>query len=90
MDTIQELVRLHRKGKSCQKVAALLGVSRTTERKYRTAIEKAGLLHGDASQLPDKQVLREVVAHLLPPSTDSAFHLLANTLARCRRMGAAG
>jgi len=52
MHQLQELVRLHRLGAGAREVARLLSLSPTTERKYRAAIEAAGLLHGAVDELP--------------------------------------
>ena len=48
MHRLQELVRLHRLGKRVRDVAVLLKMGRSTEQKYRRALESAGLLKGDA------------------------------------------
>ena len=61
MFQLQELVRLHRMGVSCHEVARLLGVSPNTERPYREALTKAGLLEGPVDALPDEDALRKAL-----------------------------
>jgi len=46
MDRLQELVRLHRMGTGAREVARMLRMSPNTERDYRQALEKEGLLDG--------------------------------------------
>jgi transposase len=62
MHQLQELVRLHRLGTGAREVARLLVLSPTTERKYRRAIDAAGLLKGPVDELPALDALREAVA----------------------------
>jgi hypothetical protein len=54
----QELVRLHRLKTSAREVCRLLGIGRTTEWHYRQALEKAGLLAGDPTDLPAVEVIK--------------------------------
>lgn len=61
MDKIQEMVRLHRMGTPAREVARLAGMSPTTERKYRKALQEAGLLQGDANRLPESECLKSAV-----------------------------
>ncbi len=61
MHRLQELVRLHRLGKKVRDVAVLLKMGRSTEQKYRKALETAGLLEGDPQVLPELHVLRTAV-----------------------------
>lgn len=61
MDRLQELVRLHRMGTGCREVARLLGMSPTTERRYREILAGEGLLDGDAGDLPPLEVLRAAI-----------------------------
>jgi hypothetical protein len=67
MDRLQELVRLHRMETGPCEVARLLGLSRTTERQYRTVLERAGLLRGSPDELPAPEALRAAVDAALPP-----------------------
>jgi len=66
MDTLVELVRLHRMGTKTHEVARLLGMSPNTERKYRTALEARGQLAGNPDELPEASVLRAIVNEELP------------------------
>jgi transposase len=68
MDRLQELVRLHRMGVGCREAARLLQMSPNTERQYRLALQKAGLLDGAADALPELEQLKQVVAAQLPPA----------------------
>jgi hypothetical protein len=61
MHRLQELVRLHRLKTSAREVCRLLGMGRTTEWHYRQALEKAGLLLGDAAELPAIEVIKAAV-----------------------------
>ena len=61
-----EPVRLHRLGTGAREVARLLGVSPNTEREYRTAFGKAGLLDGQADDLPALDVLKAALPRVLP------------------------
>lgn len=65
MHRLQDLVRLHRLGTPHREVARLLGMSPNTERGYRVALERAGLLAGNPDELPDAALLRAT----LTPST---------------------
>lgn len=67
MDRLRELVRLHRMGTSSTETARLLRMSVNTERPYREALEKAGLLRGPVDELPELEVLKAAVAKHLPP-----------------------
>jgi hypothetical protein len=67
MDRLQELVRLHRMDTGSCEVARLLGLSRTTERQYRTVLDAAGLLRGSADELPALETLKAAVEAALPP-----------------------
>jgi len=67
MDRLQELVRLHRMETGTCEVATLLGLSRTTERQYRTVLAGAGLLHGAPDALPPLETLKAAVEAALPP-----------------------
>jgi len=61
MDRLRELVRLRRLGTSTREVARMLGLGRMTERRYRRALERAGLLVGSADALPELEVLKAAV-----------------------------
>lgn len=66
MHRLQELVRLHRKGVGCRETARLLGLGPNTERRYRRALDAAGLLLGPADDLPPVEELRAAVDAALP------------------------
>jgi transposase len=68
MDRLAELVRLHRLGTGSREAARLLGMGPNTEREYRTALAKAGLLDGDAGALPALEELKAAVALHRPPA----------------------
>lgn len=68
MHRLQELVRLCRLGRSRRDIARLLGMGRDTIATYRGALEKAGLLDGDAAQLPPFDALKEAVTANAPPA----------------------
>lgn len=69
MDRLQELVRLHRMGTGCRKVAEMLKMGPNTERDYRVALERAGLLAGEPDDLPELTALKEAVLRENPPKT---------------------
>lgn len=59
MHRLQDLVRLHREGRSTREIARLLSMSPNTERRLRIKLRDAGLLVGD--ELPDLDTLRAAV-----------------------------
>lgn len=61
MHRLQELVRLHRQGVGATAAARQLGMSPTTERKYRRGLQSQGLLEGDERELPLLEELRAAV-----------------------------
>src|SRR5207302_2611929 len=61
MHRLQELVRLHRLKTGARETARLCGMSPNTERQYREALAKAGLLDGAADALPSLDVLKAAV-----------------------------
>lgn len=68
MHDLQELVRLGRMNVGVRKRARLLRMSTRTERKYRLAIEEAGLWEGPVDALPELSELRAVIDAAYPPS----------------------
>jgi len=68
MHRLQELVRLHRKGLAVRSIAQLLAMGPSTERKYRLALDAAGLLEGPLTELPELSELRAVVEAAYPRS----------------------
>jgi transposase len=67
MDRLRELVRLHRLGTGAREVARLLGMGPNTERAYRAALSKAGVLEGAAEEVPELEALKTLVLEHLPP-----------------------
>ncbi|MGE0193765.1 MAG: hypothetical protein AB7T63_17205 [Planctomycetota bacterium] len=68
MHRLQELVRYHRLGRSARDIARLLGMGRDTIRGYAALLGQAGLLEGDADELPALDAPAETVkAHMPPP-----------------------
>jgi transposase len=68
MHRLQELVRLHRLGRSRRDVARLLGMGRDTIRQYEAALAAAGLLDGPEADLPSLEALGEAVRVHAPPA----------------------
>ena len=68
MHRLQELVRLHRLGTGAREVARLLKMSPNTERTYRQALVAAGMLEGEAEELPSLEQLKEAVLREHPPA----------------------
>ena len=66
MHRLEELVRLHRMGTGAREVARLLRMSPNTEREYRQALEKEGLLVGSVDEMPTLEALRAAVERQLP------------------------
>lgn len=66
MHRLQELVRLRRMGVALRRAALELKMGRNTARQYCSALEAAGLLGGEATELPALEVLKEAVAVHLP------------------------
>ena len=69
MHCLQDLVRLHRQGTGKRKTARLLSLAPNTERKYREALEQAGLLDGDPDDLPPLETLKQTVDTYCPASS---------------------
>lgn len=68
MHRIQEMIRLHRAGGlTTHRIAKSLNMSPNTEREYRQALQKAGLLEGPADDLPSFEELRQALERELPP-----------------------
>ncbi len=75
MHRLQELVRLHRLGHGSRTVARLLAMSPNTERRYREILQRAELLSGDATALPELWLLQEAVRAAMPPCPPSPSSL---------------
>ncbi len=69
MHRLQELIRLHRMGRSQREISDLLRMGRPTIRKYIRALKETGLLAGDASDLPESAELRAAVEKHAPQKT---------------------
>ena len=67
MHRLQEMVRLHRKKIGVREIARRLEMSPTTERKYRRALQQAGLLEGAPDKLPPLDRLKDAVTGRMPP-----------------------
>jgi transposase len=61
MHRIQDLIRLHRRGRGIRAIARQLGMGRDTVRGYLKELEAADLLAGDPHELPTVSVLRETL-----------------------------
>lgn len=68
MHRLQEMVRLHRLGKSSRAIARQLRMGRDTIRSYLRALSRAGSLEGPADELPDLRTVRAVIGEHLPSS----------------------
>lgn len=66
MHRLQELVRLHRQGSGPREVARLLGMSPNTERDYRRVLARHGVLTGDPAELPELELLKQLITAELP------------------------
>jgi transposase len=66
MHRLQEVIRLHRLGKSMRRIARQLRMGRDTIRAYLEAFAKADLLEGSADDLPDLPALRSVIGEQAP------------------------
>lgn len=66
MHRLQELVRLHRLGRTTREVARMLGMGRNTLAAYAEALREAGLLDGDPRALPEAEALRAAVTARMP------------------------
>lgn len=91
MHRLSELVRLHRQGVGAREAARLLGMSPNTERRYREALKKRGLLDGKLDELPELETLKGAVAAALsqvaPPQQQSSIEPFVETIARMRGAG---
>jgi len=66
MHCLQEVIRLHRMGKSARGIAQQLRMGRTTVRQYLDAFRKDGLLDGSPAELPETAVIKTLVAAHFP------------------------
>lgn len=68
MHRLQEVVRLHRMGRSSRRIARQLQMGRNTVQGYLAALAAGGLLAGAAEQLPELAALQACVSAHAPPS----------------------
>ena len=61
MHQLQEMIRLHRLGRSRRQIARQLGVGRDTIRAHFEAVANADILGGSPDDLPEAGVLRAIV-----------------------------
>ena len=89
MHRLQELVRLLRMGTRKHEAARLLSMSPNTERKYREAFEKAGILDDNLKELPTLEELRKIVgAATLPTQQISSVEDWRKTIEKKQKNGA--
>ena len=67
MHRLQEVVRLHRLGRTGRQIARQLRMGRETVRGYLAALAAAAMLDGEAEALPEVEQLRAVVTEHSPP-----------------------
>lgn len=78
MHRLQEVIRLHRLGQSCRRIARQLGMGRDTIRHHLRILAQAGLLEGAPEALPDLTVLAGLMRERLPqPEADPQVSSLA-------------
>lgn len=94
MNRLQEMVRLHRLGRSSREIARLLRMGRDTIRCYLRGLEQAGILEGATSALPEVGDLRAVVSEHAPakeaPAQRSSVERWREEISRLRRVNGAG
>ena len=94
MHRLQEMVRLHRMGRSSREIARTLRMGRDTIRSYLRGLQRAGLLEGAADELPELGHLRAVVSEHVPsktaPSHTSTVERWRDEISRLRREKEAG
>jgi hypothetical protein len=92
MHRLQEMVRLHRLGESSRAIARQLRMGRDTIRCYLRGLRRAGVLEGDAGDLPEAGVLVALIGEYLeprePPQQISSVAPWMTDVARLREKGA--
>ena len=92
MHRLQEVVRLHRLGRSGRAIARQLRIGRNTVGGYLESLSKAELLDGPAEELPAVEVLRTAVEEYAPsktaPQQTSTVEDWREPIARLREKGA--
>ena len=94
MYRVQEMVRLHRLGKSERVIARQLRMGRDTIRAYLRGLERAGVLEGSPDSLPELDVVRAAVAAQIPTKPvqrqSSSVERWEEAISRLRREKGAG
>ena len=92
MHRLQEVVRLHRLGRSRREIARQLRIGRNTVNAYVDAISKVGLLGGAPDDLPPVDALRAVIEEHIPskqaPQQASTVAKWKDVITRLRDKGA--
>ena len=91
MHRVQEVIRLHRLGKSRRTIARQLQMGRDTIRSYLATLSKQGLLEGAPDELPEPEALRAVVAEQSCPQAPqqiSSIQQWLSTITDLRDKGA--
>jgi len=92
MHQLQEVIRLHRLGKSRRTIARQLRMGRDTIRGYLEAFSKAGLLEGAAAELPEPDVLQAAIeppdGSPPPPQQTSTVELWRSKIEQLHGRGA--
>jgi len=87
MHKLQELVHLHRQGRSARDIARLLQMSRNTVRSYVIALTSANMLDGAPADLPELAVIKGALPARPPPQEVST---VADWLPRVRPLVGTG
>ena len=94
MHRLQEVIRLHRLGRSRRAIARQLRIGRNTVRGYLEAVSKAGILDGPAEDLPELDHLRAIVEEHVPsaqaPQQVSTVEMWRDEIVRLRGEQEAG
>ena len=90
MHRIQEVIRLHRLGRSRRVIARQLRMGRNTIRSYQEQLKKAGLLEGSADDLPAIEAVQAVIAEEFPPPVTSTQSSLKPWKTKIEEMHEAG
>jgi len=92
MHRLQEVIRLHRLGKSSRRIARHLSMGRDTIREYLDVLSKADLLEGPRDALPELGVLAALVrantASSAQPTATSTVDPWRDEIVRLRAKGA--
>lgn len=92
MHRLQEVIRLHRLGRSGRVIARQLRIGRNTLGSYFDALAKAELLEGPTDELPPVDVLRAIVEEHVPsrtpPQQSSSVESWRGEVERLRQKGA--